>query len=318
MEWHHMLETDQDRCYSAVGETVPCAGTGQDAAYAKHLRPQARWRFQKLGATVNDTLTSAIWSRNANPAKFPMTWHEALAYVETMRAQRVHGYGAWRLPTRRLLFSMISHQEKNPALPQGHPFEEVFNGYYWTSDTCRRLPDQAWYIHLGGGRIHRGMKHGSYLVWPVSYDAGERAASKVTGNDRFVENGACIKDRLTGLTWSKDADPVGRVLAWQEALSAIRGLNRGRWAGCDDWRLPNIRELDSLVDLDAHSPALPAMAPFFNVRSGYWSATTSVYEPRYAWALYLREGIVGVGYKPFENFCVWPVRSGKVEDGNGK
>lgn len=46
-----------------------------------------------------------------------------------------------------------------------------------------------------------------------------------------------------------------------------------------DWRMPNIRELESLVDLCADSPALAPDHPFGNVREVYWSSTTSVYEP---------------------------------------
>jgi len=49
----------------------------------------------------------------------------------------------------------------------GHPFTNIFTGYYWTSSSCARLPNQAWYIHLGGARVFKGMKYGSYMVWPV-------------------------------------------------------------------------------------------------------------------------------------------------------
>ena len=80
--------------------------------------------------------------------------------------------------------------------------------------------------------------------------------------------------------------------------------------GVKGWRLPNVRELESLVDLSSHSPALSNDHPFINVQDAYWSSTTSVYEPRYAWALYSRDGIVGVGFKPGDDFFLWPVCSG--------
>ena len=63
------------------------------------------------------------------------------------------------------------------------------------------------------------------------------------------------------------------------------------------------------MDLQADSPALSAGHPFTRVRDVYWSSTTSVYEARYAWALYTRDGMVGVGFKPDAGFCLWPVRS---------
>ena len=85
-------------------------------------------------------------------------------------------------------------------------------------------------------------------------------------------------------------------------------MNRESAGGSGAWRLPNIRELESLVDTDAHSPALPPGHPFGDVADGYWSSTTSVFEPRYAWTIYTRDGAVGVGFKAKADFFTWAVR----------
>jgi hypothetical protein len=45
------------------------------------------------------------------------------------------------------------------------------------------------------------------------------------------------------------------------------------------WRLPNINELESLVDCGMHSPALQAGHPFECIQESYWSSTTSMFEP---------------------------------------
>ena len=92
-------------------------------------------------------------------------------------------------------------------------------------------------------------------------------------------------------------------------MRPLRKANRRRSAGFDDWRLPNIRERESLVEIKSHSPALPQGHPFHSIQEGYWSSTTSAYEPRYAWVLYLRYGAVGVGFKSKPDFFVWAVRS---------
>lgn len=300
----HLLETDQIHCYSQEGQRVSCEGTGQDASHGKRIEQAVHDRFQVRNHVVEDRLTSVIWSRDANPAQFPLTWREALDHVADMRAQKAYGFDTWQLPTRCQLFSLISHQNLNPALPEGHPFENIFTGYYWTAETCRRLTDQAWYVHLGGGRIHRGMKEGSYLVWPVIADNAEP-----TDSGRFVANDCWVHDSRTNLTWIRDADWIGDCVNWQDAIHAVQTLNAEKPGGCQDWRLPNIRELESLVDLESHSPALPAGHPFVNVQDAYWSSTTSVYEPRYAWTVYTQDGIVGVGFKPNADFHVWPVRN---------
>jgi hypothetical protein len=54
---------------------------------------------------------------------------------------------------------------------------------------------------------------------------------------------------------------------------------------------------------------MPSNHPFAVIADGYWSSTTSVYEPSYAWVLYTVDGAVGVGYKAKPDFCAWAVRS---------
>jgi hypothetical protein len=73
------------------------------------------------------------------------------------------------------------------------------------------------------------------------------------------------------------------------------------------WRLPNINELESLVDCDMHSPALQSGHPFECIQEAYWSSTTSMFEPDWAWALYLTKGAIGVGQKRGPHFSVWAV-----------
>jgi hypothetical protein len=104
--------------------------------------------------------------------------------------------------------------------------------------------------------------------------------------------------------WHRHADLLGEPASWASALAAIDRLNM---RGDRRWRLPNINELESLVDCGRSAPALPATHPFLRVGDAYWSSTTSMYEPSWSWALYLEKGAVGVGHKRVARFLVWPV-----------
>jgi hypothetical protein len=298
-----LLKTDQTVCYDNDGNDVPCAGSGQDG---ETNGGQSVWtsRFETQVGVVNDLTTGLFWTQSAGTATYPLDWSEALEYVDRLNRSRHCGIDTWRLPSRRELFSIISHQHINPALPSGHPFIDVFPGYYWTASECAHLPDQAWYIHLGGGRVYRGMKYNSYMVWPVSgLHAGSRRIS-----ERFVIEGSTAFDRLTRRMWLRTFDAMQHPVSWKKAFDTVDALNSQNTGGHCDWRLPNIRELESLVDLKRHSPALTADHPFEHLAEGYWSATTSVYEKRYAWVFYARDGAVGVGYKPLHDFCGLAVR----------
>lgn len=300
-----LLETDQTHCYDATGALISCEGTGQDASLPKRLMHTAELRFQKQKQAVLDTITGLLWNRNANPAGFPLTWEEAQAFIADMPPPSVQGYDSWQLPSRRMLFSLLSHQFCNPALPAGHPFDDVFSGFYWTADSSSRFPGQAWRVDLGGARIPRADKTDSSLVWPVSVPKG--ALPKPPLKNRFSVSDSGVHDALTGLIWSRDADIAGQ-LNWQQALDTLKLWNQKSQDTSGKWRMPNIRELESLLSLTSDSPALPERHPFINVQDVYWSSTTSVYETRYAWSLYMRDGMVGVGFKNDPGFHLWPVR----------
>ena len=119
--------------------------------------------------------------------------------------------------------------------------------------------------------------------------------------------GDAVLDQLTRRYWMRRADLTYGPVSWPEALAAVAALNREPPQG-ELWRLPNINELESLVDSSAHSPALPHGHPFEAVQVAYWSSTTSLFEPDWAWALYIEKGAVGVGQKRGRHFHVWPVR----------
>jgi hypothetical protein len=300
-----IIGTDQTVCYDASGEPIDCAGTGQDGEL-RAGRPWTAPRFSTDGDIVRDAMTGLVWQRDAAMADSPMTWPEAFDWIDSLNAAAIANRRSWRLPERSELFSLISHANFNPALPDGHPFVNVFSGYYWTATPCSRLPKQAWYIHLGGARVFKGMRHGSYLIWPVC--GGPEAT---IGNASMVEpvTDETIRDRYTGLMWTRNADLVGAPVDWQGALHAVRQLNAIFACGYSDWRLPNVRELESLVAVGHHSPAIRGSRHFGDIRDGYWSSTTSVYEPSYAWVLYTEDGNIGVGYKQHPTFRVWAVRS---------
>ena len=152
---------------------------------------------------------------------------------------------------------------------------------------------------------------------------------------RFTDNlDGTVTDNLTGLIWLKDAncimtqypgyDANGKV-TWQQALQFVAGINDGVTypncgAGHADWRLPNVREMQSLVHYGVFNPAVPNTAgtakwsagdPFDNVQSNaYWSSTTYADGTTYAWYVSLSVGRLYNGNKSYSNF-VWPVRGGQ-------
>jgi hypothetical protein len=200
-------------------------------------------------------------------------------------------------------------------------------------------PAYAWYVHLEGGRMFWGAKERDYLVWPVRGESrvlprtGERLCFDVRGEpmdcqgsgaDGELQAGASwpeprfqkleegFLDGLTGLVWHEQASLGGEEVEWSEALKRVAELRQRTGQA---WHLPNINELESLVDASRFSPALTANHPFREVQEVYWSSTSSGFEPDWAFGLYMFKGAVGVGRKD-ARFAVWSVKL--PEDGDAR
>lgn len=327
------LPTGQELCYDEAGREIPCDGSGQDAERRRSTRAGGE-RFDLEVETVRDRLTGLDWLRDAGAAEYPLSWQEALDFVAGLNRRATAGHSDWRLPNRRELRSLVSPGYARPALPLGHPFLNVARTWYWTSTTAAINPAYAWYLDLDGARMFYGSKEQYFLAWPVRgagngllprtgqrlcHDSrGREVACAGTGQDgefsagrpwpepRFEVRTGTVVDRLTGLEWRRQADLTSCPVTWEDALAAAAGLNRGGTGR--PWRLPDINELESLVDCAASRPALPSGHPFTGVADVYWSSTTSAYETDWAWALYLEKGACGVGRKEGPWFRAWAVR----------
>ena len=160
----------------------------------------------------------------------------------------------------------------------------------------------------------------------TSYADGDDAAEAKgvawgsSGTVRFADNGdGSVTDTVTGLVWLKDAGCLP-VETWAAAIAEANGLASGACGLTDgskagDWRLPNLNELASLVDLSAVHPALTSGNPFARVSTGiYWTSTSyfggELGSPS-AWAIRMDDGAYvndGIENVKVASNSVWAVR----------
>ncbi|MES0336160.1 MAG: DUF1566 domain-containing protein [Candidatus Magnetobacterium sp. LHC-1] len=130
---------------------------------------------------------------------------------------------------------------------------------------------------------------------------------------RFTAATNTVTDNLTGLVWTKDANLPAAIKAWPGALDYVASMNTGAGTyGYTDWRLPNINELESLVNAEQANPATWLNSQgFTNVQPFYyWSSTSDAAYTSYAWLVGMPDGYVYAFYKSYD-YYVWPVRSGQ-------
>ena len=108
-----------------------------------------------------------------------------------------------------------------------------------------------------------------------------------TAFSALVVNGdGTVTDTETSLMWQQE---TAGLMPWEEALNYCESLNL---TGCDDWRLPNRNELQSIVDYSTYNPAIDITAFPDTMSSDYWSSTTYSYDNVHAWRVYFYYGHV--------------------------
>lgn len=293
---------------------------GQDAQY---LGTNFDYTVSADGLTVYDGNTRLTWTQAyaRNPldsGDFRFTFEEAGEYVGWLNAHNYGGFNDWRVPEVKELYSLTNftgNSNGDTAAADGIPYIDtsVFEFRYGDEDGdgvdeadepevgSRAIDAQYWSSTQYVGRVYNddqaafGVNFADGRIKGYVFKVGtdEFGAPTVAehflravrgsryGVNRFDDNeDGTITDQATGLMWTT-ADS-GAALDWEEALAHAEGLSTG---GYDDWRLPNAKELQSIVDYtwapDAVDPSAlgPALDPIFDItdwESYFWTSTTHI------------------------------------------
>lgn len=299
-----IIDTDQNNCYDDTErlDEYPSEGEdfyGQDAHY-DGIEPS----YTDNGdGTITDNNTGLIWAQDQSD--YTMEWSEASPYCESLTTG---DYDDWRLPTVKELWSIRNFSTGWPWIDTDY-FNLTGDGsdmgehHSWSCNLYlvespyqndQVIGDPAWIVNDWTGHI-KAMS-GRRFVRPVR-------GNTTYGINDFVDNGdGTVTDNATNLMWSQDDN--GEYLFWKEALAYAEAATI---AGYNDWRLPNIKELQSIADYSATEiPVLDTtvfnLSSIFHLVDGsieqsnypfYWSSTSNPIEGDetddggtiYAWAL---------------------------------
>jgi hypothetical protein len=293
-----VIDTGQKKTYSDTTQIAfPDQGqsfAGQDAQYAATLPVYS----DNGDGTVTDLQTGLMWQK-AVPNK--LSWTDAMSAAATFN---LAGHTDWRLPSIKELYSLIRFNGwtgMTEASSRPYMDDSVFDFLYGDTSSGERFIDAQWCssteyvgttmggdptifgVNFADGRIKGYPKtspNGTKLFY-VRYVRG----NTLYGVNDFVDNGdGTITDRATGLIWMKvdsGAFNVGPysdgTLNWEQALDWAENL---AYAGRDDWRLPDAKELQSIVDY-TRAPTVTYTAAidvnYFDVtemESYFWASTT--------------------------------------------
>jgi hypothetical protein len=271
---YKLPETGQTLCYDASGNVISCEGTGQDGEYT--INPMS---YNDNGnGTVTDYNTTLMWQQQDDGNTY--NWYQASQNV--CSSLSLGGFTDWRLPTKQELLSIVDYSNQaSPTINHTYfPITQVFD--YWTSTTCIEYQDHAWRVYFYDG---------SSDFYTKSYGQNNmyvRCVRGQTPTPSFSDNhDGTVTDNVTGFMWQQGESVT---MAWDAALSYCNQLTIGSYS---DWRLPNIKELASLIDDVSYNPTID-LSFFPNAHADhYWSSTSTVYIPPYmAKDVYFADGRV--------------------------
>ena len=286
-----VVGTGQTKCYGDRGEiSAPQPGRAFCGQDAQHPDPAPSYKDNGDG-TVSDLNTGLTWVK-ARGEK--INWKSAADGAEDCR---VGGFDDWRMPTIKELYSLINFNggcvgtvaSSTPYIDTKY-FDFVYGD---ESKGFRIIDSQDWSATeytsttMNGNPTVFGVNFadGRIKGYPKSSPRGENKlfVRYVRGNpdygkNHFLDNGdGTVTDRATGLMWQQTDSEKG--LNWQEALAWAHEKNAESFLGHNDWRLPNAKELQSIMDYSV----IPAIDLNFLKMSDpdawYWSSTTHLDGP---------------------------------------
>ena len=317
-----VVDTGQILCFDTFEPIrTPSEGRdfyGQDAQYAG-----LQAHYQDNGdCTVTDLNTGLMWSQKVDRDK--VTAAQAKQVGDSMT---LAGHNDWRVPTIKELYSLMDFRGVTGLMHHGSsgipdnavPYinTDFFEFRYGETKNDERFIDSQWVtsnmsvskiMHNSDGMFGVNFADGRIKCYGLQAMHGRsektfyaryvRGRSDYGVNDYVDNEDGTISDQATGLTWAQ-ADS-GQGMTWEDALKYAEALELG---GHSDWRLPNIKELQSIVDYSRSPDATnsPAIDPIFQTSSiqneanqtdypFFWSSTTHLDGPNAINATYIAFG----------------------------
>lgn len=306
-------DTGQSACYDAnIAISCPAAGAdfyGQDGNYSSHPPSYVA----NGDGTVSDALTGLTWQQSPDTngdgsidASDKLSYSAAQSYCEALN---LGNRDDWRLPDIKELYSLIDFRGTDPSGVIGDdssgltPFIDTayFAFGYGDSSAGERLIDAQF---ASNTRYVSTTMNGDETLFGVNFADGRikgyglslRGVDKTFyvlcargdsyGANQWQDNGdGTISDGNSGLMWAQQDSGTG--MDWQTALAWVAQKNAENYLGYSDWRLPNAKELQSLVDYSRSPDTTQSAAidPLFSATAitneggqtdypFYWSGTT--------------------------------------------
>ncbi len=214
-----------------------------------------------VGNIVVDQTTGLMWMDDANVA-VEREWSDADTFCQESTAG---GYSDWRLPEIRTLYFLA---KKDSTSVYEDVFGEKIAGKFWSSDISS-MTQMASYVDFSDATQGYASTMGMFFISATK--AYVRCVRGTPPEFAFTRANDIVTDDIHKLMWQDDTSVTSNNTSLENAIAYCEALTLG---GYNDWRVPNVHELYSIVDPSRLNPAINSL--FQNVKEDrYWSSTRS-------------------------------------------
>ncbi len=280
---------------------------GRDALNNDNKDGHAGFSFSKISATgeklsldapvwacVKDNVTGLLWEvKKAKNANDHYGFAETEKFVQSTNSQKLCGETSWRMPQIQELQSIIDYSVPlpNPNI-DSYFFPNSTNQIYWSATPYAKNTTDAWGIYFNDGRVFEQEKTTNAAIRLVSSTKTAKTTKYVISDDQQevldTQTGLIWRRCVEGMTWNGTTcvgEPFGAML--QEGLQ--RAASEARLTG-KAWRLPNIKELTSLVDTSQQNLAIDLAVFPATPNDQVWSSSSYSLDAFFGWVVHFYYG----------------------------
>lgn len=261
----------------------------------------------------NKTYTN--YSATYDPSGLYGSATDASGFVTAVNTTNLCGYSDWRMPTADELQSIVDYGVFYPGPAIDATWFPNTQGFVWSASPyigaggTVNAPSFAWHVDFSYGVVNGGPRYSSRYVRLVR--AGQ---SIISSRYTPSTDGQEITDNKTKLIWRRCAEGMswngstcaGTASTFTHEASLQLATTQANTTGIA-WRLPNVKELSSIVDKNLGNPAIDPAAFPATPASWFWS--TSSYAGSSVWFVYFDGGDISISGRNGSNYAVRLVRS---------
>jgi predicted small secreted protein len=257
-------QTGQTISYALDGTEVTDGSIKDDGYYQTgDIR-----EFIKSSDGIEDISSGLIWQ--ASSSEKELTLSEAKEYCENLE---INGLNSYRLPTAKELQELVNYQKRGPSLDS--EFTDIKSGVdsigYWSSSNSKGFA--LWSsFNTGNDHFYTTQSNKHYVKCVDATNSKRKSANFAR------DNSGIVLDYNSKLSWQDNTTVDSKN--WKEAIDYCEALTLG---GYNDWRLPNISELSSIIDLSSSTKLDSTFKS--TLQKVYWSSTSHVASSKISWGI---------------------------------